>query len=64
MNSSDPHLLALDRALVALLQERARAAAESGGAAAIDDLLARTRGPLSADVIRGVCELLESGSAS
>lgn len=48
-------LLQLDRALLALLDERARLVRECGGAgasAALDDLLRRHTGPVAADGVR------------
>jgi chorismate mutase len=48
------HLLHIDRALLALLDERARLMVEldHSGSAAIDDLLRRHEGPLAAAAVR------------
>lgn len=59
-------LSALDRALLALLNERARLLAgvaldDPGRAAAVDDLLRRHAGPVSAPAIREVFAAVERG---
>ena len=66
MNSStEAQLVAIDRALLALMQERARL--REGRAprpAALDDLLSRSPGPLSAELVRSVFAALDAGGAS
>ncbi len=64
MSSSSPaQLIALDRALLALCQERARLTHDLPGcSAAIEDLLRRSTGPLPAEVLRQVFELLDAAT--
>lgn len=60
-------LLVLDRALVALLDERVRlvadfdAAGDDGAPAALDDLLRRHDGPFPARDVRAVFGAIEAG---
>jgi hypothetical protein len=53
------HLRALDRALLALADERARLLADEPAAASIEDLLRRYDGPLPAPAVRELFEALE-----
>lgn len=63
MNPSQRHqLLQLDRAVLALLDERARLVGETGPAAAepaVDDLLRRHGGPFPAARVREVFAVVE-----
>jgi len=56
-------LIHLDRALMGLLNERARLARELGedGAGTVEDLLRRTRGAFPAPALRAVFEVIEAG---
>jgi len=63
--SSDAQLAAIDRALMALCQERARLLRDlPGRTAAIDDLLQRSTGPLDATVLRDVFALLDQSASA
>ncbi|HVS19189.1 MAG TPA: hypothetical protein VMT18_11360 [Planctomycetota bacterium] len=53
------HLRALDSALLALADERARLLAREPGRAATEDLLRRHDGPLVAGDVRALFELLD-----
>ena len=62
-------LIHLDRALMELLNERARllsteAADDSGRLAAIDDLLRRNTGPFGADALGDVFRAIDAGCAA
>jgi len=62
-------LLLLDRALLALLNERARlltgvSAADPLRAPAVDDLLRRHAGPFASDPLRRLLALLDEGCQS
>lgn len=60
------HLSFLDRALLNLLEERARLAREAGssGPANLEDLCARATGDFPADALREVMAAVESGCAA
>lgn len=70
MNPETRHQLrSLDRALLALIDERARLlasvdAGDTGRAAAVEDMLRRYEGPFSAEGIREVFETIDRHSAS
>lgn len=60
-SSHQVHLKAIDQALLALFEERARLCrnTKQPAAAAIDDMLRRTQGDLDASVIRDLFSLLD-----
>ncbi len=58
------HLRALDSALLALADERARLLADGTGQASIEDLLRRYAGPLPAESVRELFAALERACAS
>lgn len=60
------HLSFLDRALLNLLEERARLAREAGGPAPanLEDLCARATGDFPADALRQVMAAVEQGCAA
>jgi hypothetical protein len=58
------HLRALDGALLALADERARLLADCAGQASIEDLLRRYGGPLPAESVRELFAALERACAS
>lgn len=58
------HLRALDRALLALADERARLLADEPAAASIEDLLRHYDGPLPAAAVRDLFESLERACAA
>lgn len=70
MNPETRHQLrSLDRALLSLLDERARLlesvdAGDPGRAAAVDDMLRRHEGPFSAEGIAEVFEAIDRHSSS
>jgi hypothetical protein len=59
------HVAHLDRTLLALLNERARLAAEceDGAPVHMDDLLRRSDGPLDAQALRAIFAAIEAGCA-
>ncbi len=66
MNPAQRHqLLTIDRALLALLNERARLLAEAPRgerpATAVDDLLRRHPGPFAVEPLRRILQLLDEG---
>jgi len=58
------HLRALDRALLALADERARLLADEPASASLEDLLRRYEGPLPADAVRELFAALERACAA
>lgn len=58
------HLRALDGALLALADERARLLAGGAGQASIEDLLRRYAGPLPAESVRELFAALERACAA
>ena len=58
------HLRALDRALLALADERARLLAGERASASLEDLLRRYGGPLPADSVRALFDALERACAA
>lgn len=70
MNPETRHQLrSLDRALLSLIDERARLlasvdAGDTGRAASVEDMLRRHEGPFSAEGIREVFEAIDRHSAS
>jgi len=58
------HLRALDSALLALADERARLTADEPGEAGIEDLLRRYGGPLPAQSVRELFAALERACAA
>ena len=62
--SSRTHLRALDRALLALADERARLLRDEPIRGSLEDLLRRYEGPLPADSVRALFEALEGACAA
>ena len=58
------HLRALDSALLALADERARLLRDDPARASLEDLLRRYEGPLPADCVRELFEVLERACAA
>jgi len=58
------HLRALDSALLSLVDERARLLRDESARASLEDLLRRYEGPLPADAVRELFDVLERGCAA